>query len=151
MSLTTLSDGRSSARCYRGRVLLDSCELSARKCGVPADHGSVGRYLWPTTYVLWIGGCLHYWKHYLRHCSHGTRYACRSDSSGCRRWRHTECQPDHIVGPRTTATAVDISRDHTAGFLFWNLSCSHHRGPLDQDTMAMVSPSPVATRQHFRF
>lgn len=149
--LISISDGRSSARCHCGRVLLDSCKLSARKCSVSADHGSVGRHLWPPTHVLWIGGCLHDWKHRLRHCSHGTRHACRSNSPGCRRWRYTECEPDHIVGSRTISTAVDISRLHTAGFLFWNVSCSHHRGPLDQDTMAMVSSSAIATRKHFRF
>jgi hypothetical protein len=151
MILTTPLDGRSSAGCHRGRVVLDSCELSTRKCGLSADHGSASRYLWPPTHVLWIGGFLHNWEHYLRYCSHGTRYACRSNDPGCRRWRHTEREPDYTVGSCTASTAVDISRLHTASFLVWNISCSHHWGPLDQDTMAMVSSSVIATRQHFRF
>lgn len=148
MMLTAPPDGRSSARCHRRGVLLDSCQLPTRKCGLPAHHGSAGRYLWSSIHVLWISGSLHNWERCLRNCSHRTRYARRPNNPGPRRWRYTERELDHLIGPRTTIAEVNVSRLHTTGIFFRHIPCTDYWRLSDQNTMEMVSSPAVVWRSY---
>jgi hypothetical protein len=75
----------------------------------------------------------------LRNCANRTRHACRSNNSGCRWGRYTECELDNPVGSRTTTAAANVSRLHTVGVLFRDISCTDYWRPFDQDAVEMVS------------
>jgi hypothetical protein len=149
--LTTRSDSRSSARCHRRGIFLDSCQLPAGKCGLSTHHGSIGGHLWTPNYVLRIGGSLHHREHCLRDRANGTRHARRSNNSGCRWRRYTECELDNPVGPCTAATPIDVSELHTTGLLHRDVPCAHHRRSFDQVSMAMVSPLRSVSQVCFRY
>lgn len=137
--LTLQTDGRSSTRCHRRRVILDSRQLLTRQRRVSAHHGSAGGYIRSTVHVLRIGGHVHHWKYRLRNRSIRSRHARGSNNPGNRWRRYTEREFDHFVGPGATTAAVKVSGLHTAGVLFRHTCRTHHWRSLDQDTMAMVS------------
>jgi hypothetical protein len=84
----------------------------------------------------------------LRNCANRARHARGSNNSGCRWGGYTECEPDNPVGSRTTAATPNVSRLHTVGVLFRDISCTDRWRPFDQDAMEMVSFPAIIWRSY---